>query len=654
MAYKKPNFAVDLTPMGVNLWQQSRSGEWLGLGFVPDTAENFSQAIEGLRMSATRQNRNVAEIRIAKSEVYFTTVKAEMVPEKLTDQAIQALVADRIPFRDKTGGMVVDTCLRASGDLAVAIVPAKVLESAAEFVKRHGFVPSYFTTLNNPMMFPAEPRFRLVEPKRSVPVPKPARKWRNGLAAVALVTLATLGLARIGQALFAPGDPVSVAREAGPFGEAIETVMTSELLPTLRLQLPDTIATESAGPTPVFAADIAAPKSLPNMPTQIAVAADEAISDMIRVTPQERKTALHETQTTAEAGFDSTGLTTRTRRMLNNSFISIEEPEAGGIGRKTIRILPSDLGRGSHNSRFDPQRFVRVAQAQTANDASGLPDVDNPLLRVTEDGVPLFKGAPDAVPPPRPGSATETSSDEGLKTFSEGIAQVLDGPDAAATVDTSGVRIQKASLATLRPRPNPFLKQADTVQAQPDSDYPVQTASATTLRPKPRPASLVRKLQQRDINAAAELAAKEAIRENMPTENALFVSLVPKPRPASMQKLVDRTKPSLTTAKTRTKAVVRTVPAGGGESSGTMTTSNTPKSVAALATESARISKNSLSLIGIFGTSSARRALLRLPSGRYIKVKQGDDVSGWNVSAIGESSVRIKKGSRDEVLRMPK
>jgi type IV pilus biogenesis protein PilP len=192
------------------------------------------------------------------------------------------------------------------------------------------------------------------------------------------------------------------------------------------------------------------------------------------------------------------------------------------------------------------------------------------------------------------------------------------------------------------------------VQAKPDSTYPVQTASATTLRPKPRPASLVRKLQQRDINAAAELAAKEAIRENMPTEYALFVSLVPKPRPANMQKLVDSTRPGLTTAKTRSKAVVRTAPAGGGSSSGTMTTSKTPKSVAALATESARISKKSLSLIGIFGTSSARRALLRLPSGRYIKVKQGDDVGGWQVSAIGESSVRIKKGSRDEVLRMPK
>lgn len=653
MAYKKPNFAVDITPMGVNLWQRSRSEEWLGLGFVPDTAENFSQTIEGLRMGATRQSRNTAEIRIAKTQVYFTTIKADDVPEKPTDEAILELVADRIPFRDKTAPMVVDTCLRASGDLSVAIVPAEVLESAAEFARRHGFAPSYFTTLNNPMMFPAEPRFQLAEPTRPRPALKPAGKRRNGLAAVALVVLAALGLARAGQGLPAADEPTPVAWQSGTYDSAIDAGLASGHLSAPRLPQQDAIAADSSGPTPVFAADIAAPRPLPNVPTLIAVAAEEAISDMIRTGSRQRHVALHRSQAASGPDFESSGLTSRTRRLLGNSFITIEEPAAGGIGRKTIRILPSDRDRDTHSRRFDPQSFVRVAQAQTANDASGLPDVDNPLLRVTEEGVPIYAGAPDAVPPTRPDAAGETA-DKDLKAFTAGIEQVLDGPDATPAVDISGVRIQQASLGTIRPRPNPFLKQPVAAQPQPESDVPVRRASAETLRPKPRPASLVRKLQQRDINAAAELAAKEAIRENMPTEYALFVSLVPKPRPENMQRLVSRTKPSLTTAKTRSKAVVRTAPAGGGSSSGTMTKSNTPKSVAALATESARIDKHSLSLIGIFGTSSARRALLRLPSGRYIKVKQGDDVRGWNVSAIGESSVRIKKGSRDEVLRMPK
>lgn len=654
MAVKKPDFAVDMTPLGVNLWQRGRSGDWLGLGFVSNTADNFIQAVEGLRMNAARQGRNSAEIRVAKSEVYFTRIKAGLVPDKPTDQTILALIADRIPFQDKAARMIVDTCQRGSGDLAVAVVPAKVLETAAEFAQRHGFEPSYFTTLNNPMMFPAEPRFRLAAPARQLPALKPAPGKRNSVALAAGIVFATLGLALAGQALFTASAPVDIMEDGGGHGADAYPLPASATLTELQLQLPGAIGTGGPGPTPAFATDIAAPQSLPVTPMQIAVAPEGRIASINRAQRQPRKATAPATVRTSaiKSGHERSGLANRTRLLLNNTIISIEEPAEGELGRKTIRILPSDLGRGSYNRRFDPQTFVRVAQANTANDASaGLPAVDNKLLLVTEDGVPLFEGAPSIVPPPRP-NAEPAAADDGLKAFSDGIAEVLDGPDATGT-DVSGIRIQKASLSTIRPRPNPFRKQEDAPAVRPDSAYPIKIATASTLRPKPRPASLIRRLQQKDIEAATEQAAKEAIRETMPTANALFVSLLPKPRPDNMQGLVERTKPGLTSTRTGSSAVVRTVPTGGGQSSGTMKNSDTPKSVAALATESARIPKHSLSLIGIFGTSSARRALLRLPSGRYIKVKQGDDVSGWKVSAIGESSVRIKKGSRDEVLRMP-
>jgi hypothetical protein len=63
--------------------------------------------------------------------------------------------------------------------------------------------------------------------------------------------------------------------------------------------------------------------------------------------------------------------------------------------------------------------------------------------------------------------------------------------------------------------------------------------------------------------------------------------------------------------------------------------------------------KNSISLIGVFGTPQSRRALIRLRGGGYKTVKMGQSVGGWRVSAIGASSVRMKKGSRAQVLRMP-
>ena len=75
--------------------------------------------------------------------------------------------------------------------------------------------------------------------------------------------------------------------------------------------------------------------------------------------------------------------------------------------------------------------------------------------------------------------------------------------------------------------------------------------------------------------------------------------------------------------------------------------------VARAATEKSRFKKSRMNLVGIFGAPNKRRALIRLSSGRYVKVQNGDKVSGWKVSAIGESSLRIKKGSRDQVLRIP-
>ena len=91
---------------------------------MANSAENFTQAIEALRMGASQRGQNAAEIRIAKSEVYFTKIPSDQLPENLTDQAILALIASRIPFRDKSARLIVDTCRRGSGDLAVAVVPA--------------------------------------------------------------------------------------------------------------------------------------------------------------------------------------------------------------------------------------------------------------------------------------------------------------------------------------------------------------------------------------------------------------------------------------------------------------------------------------------------------------------------------------------------
>lgn len=76
-------------------------------------------------------------------------------------------------------------------------------------------------------------------------------------------------------------------------------------------------------------------------------------------------------------------------------------------------------------------------------------------------------------------------------------------------------------------------------------------------------------------------------------------------------------------------------------------------SVAREATVRNAINLRRINLIGVYGTPSDRRALVRLSNGRYKKVQVGDRFDGGRVSAIGDSELRYQKGGRNVVLKMP-
>ena len=61
-----------------------------------------------------------------------------------------------------------------------------------------------------------------------------------------------------------------------------------------------------------------------------------------------------------------------------------------------------------------------------------------------------------------------------------------------------------------------------------------------------------------------------------------------------------------------------------------------------------------VNLLGVFGTSSNRRALVRLSNGRLQQVKVGDRFDGGQVVAIGASELHYVKSGRGFVLAMPK
>jgi type IV pilus biogenesis protein PilP len=120
------------------------------------------------------------------------------------------------------------------------------------------------------------------------------------------------------------------------------------------------------------------------------------------------------------------------------------------------------------------------------------------------------------------------------------------------------------------------------------------------------------------------------------TPQAVAASLKPQPRPENFQRIVRQAPQQSAAAAT----VAPRIPSSA--------------SVARSATDRNAINMRQVNLIGVYGSPSNRRALVRLSNGRYQKVQVGDRMDGGRVSAIGDSELRYNKRGRDVVLRMPK
>ena len=148
------------------------------------------------------------------------------------------------------------------------------------------------------------------------------------------------------------------------------------------------------------------------------------------------------------------------------------------------------------------------------------------------------------------------------------------------------------------------------------------------------------------LEAAADVPAPDPFAGA--TAQAVRVSVKPNPRPGNFDTIVQRSQRQAAQEETRTAAVA--VPRDQRMSPG----GPTPTTVARAATEKNAIKLRRVNLIGVYGTSSNRRALVRLANGRYQKVKVGDRLDGGRVAAIGTSELRYVKSGRQVTLTMPR
>lgn len=251
---------------------------------------------------------------------------------------------------------------------------------------------------------------------------------------------------------------------------------------------------------------------------------------------------------------------------------------------------------------------------------------------LTPAGALVFAGRPDVVPAPAPRpEQTQAEADE-------------ETPQDADTPE--------AEIADTAPSVRPRARPEGLVEGNERLLLGGRTRTELArLRPRGRPEAVTAAAQaqaqaQADAIAAALSGENASAAGIAPTALAVARSASPKARPKNFSRIVARARPN------------------GGASDGSVAVAaasprqtTTPKiptraSVAKQATIKNAINMRKVSLIGIYGSASSRRALVRMPSGRYVKVGVGSRLDGGKVVSISTTKLIYQKGGRTVTLNI--
>lgn len=461
----------------------------------------------------------------------------------------------------------------------------------------------------------------------SIRVRSGGSKTVHTAVAFAVAAILTIGIAAIVWSILplAPGGTSTAPAETMDTGLATEAEPRSEDVaaadPQPDLPVPDVpsdavslgkaaepdqppdIALSRAPETPREAAplpgDIRPDPGLPPQSTQPRERRPDSLADILSEDPVQ---GLDGTEDSAETTLDIY-LASVERRDL--AFDAIALPPASALVAKPLPQVappPAAPGESAEIASVDPTAIptpeTKSEDPQTAEVSETETPGDAPAagLRPTE----LAASLPDRAPRARPGGFT---ADLERQRF--------------------GGRT-RAELARIPPRPRPQSAQIVALADREPAAEASVLAVATSIAPRTRPRDFDALVAAAIVNARAqELTASvqfDTPDTSAAIEAALADDIEPEPRPQDTPRLA--------------------IPSSA--------------SVSRQATIEDAIPLNKINLVGVYGVPSDRRALIRLPSGRYVKVKVGDRVDGGTVARIGDSELIYRKGSRTLSLSMPK
>ncbi len=326
-----------------------------------------------------------------------------------------------------------------------------------------------------------------------------------------------------------------------------------------------------------------------------------------------------------------------------------------------------------------PEPVDPAADQDIAAEPSDLPEGEAALE------IAVTQGAPAAVPPQRPDglvseaelialqAAAAAAEPEQPEPLPEAVApeaepldldpfdesalaiEVISGTPAATPpqrpealapepVQLPAQTLEEDSLPDAASEP-PSLESTDEEEQASLTTPPPGGLALSALRPATRPAALA--------EAAAQAAEADDQAFADASDLAVPASLRPGTRPSQFAAVVQRTLSAAQRSQTPAAAAapepVQTARAAVTSAAPAIPTS---ASVAREATQARAINLRQINLIGVMGTSSNRRALVRLSNGRVVTVRVGESLDGGQVTAIGDSELRYTRRGRDVVLRL--
>ncbi|KQI71267.1 hypothetical protein AN191_13340 [Loktanella sp. 5RATIMAR09] len=262
------------------------------------------------------------------------------------------------------------------------------------------------------------------------------------------------------------------------------------------------------------------------------------------------------------------------------------------------------------------------------------------LLAPAPEGVVIIPGTPAVVPPLRPADAALPEAEEAPEDTT--AASVTPEPEAPTPggVGLGGLELQDTGTISL-----------DTAV--------VEERALVDLRPQLRPQGLAARVDPGtpDItDILADIAAEDAtLRFDSSTALAVVLSIRPDTRPSNFANVVAAAYARVQTqpAAPAPPAPASAAPVVAAAPVAPQNVQPVPGGVARAATQEDAIRLREINLIGVYGRPSARRALVRLSNGRYVRVEIGSELDGGQVTAIGDSALNYVKRGRTYAIELP-